>query len=169
MAITSEERNGNNRKFLILGIGNILLKDEGLGVRAIEYLRERFHIPPQVSILDGGTLGLALLSIIKEFNHIIVIDAVSSNGSPGTIYRIPANELPMVRPLMTSLHQFGVRDLLAIASLQGYNPDVVIIGMEPLDISPGLELTELIKERLPVVVDLVREELQGFGVSMVER
>ncbi len=159
----------DNKSFLILGVGNILLRDEGLGVRTIEYLKDRFSIPPEVSTIDGGTGGLALLSLIRDYDYIIIVDAIASQGSPGTLYRILGKELQKAPPLMTTAHQLGFQDLLAIAHLEGNNPDVVIIGMEPLDISPGLELSPLVRERLPQVADMVREELAEFGIDVREQ
>jgi len=159
----------NNKRFLILGVGNILLRDEGLGVRAAEYIKERYFIPEDVSIVDGGTGGLNLLSLIREFDYIIILDAVASRSSPGAIYRIPGKDLPKSPPLMTTAHQLGVQDMLAIADLEGCNPDVVIIGMEPKDISLGLELSNVVREMLPHIADMVAKELKGFGVDIREK
>jgi hydrogenase maturation protease len=158
-----------NKRFLILGVGNILLKDEGLGVRTIDYLQETYISPPNVSLIDGGTGGLNLLSLMKDYTHVIIIDAIAPNGSPGALYRIPSEELPKSPPMMTTAHQLGVQDMLALAHLEGYNPDVVIIGMEPLDMSPGLELSPLIQEKLPAIADMVRDELGKHGIVMEQQ
>jgi hydrogenase maturation protease len=159
--------NGKKR-VLVLGVGNILLGDEGLGVRAAEYIKEHFSLPPEVSVIDGGTGGLTLLKLLQDYNPVIIVDAVASRSSPGTLYRIPASDLPKAPPLMTTAHQLGVKDLLSLASLEGYDPEVVIIGMEPLDITPGLELSPLVKLRLPLMANLVKEELRRFGVKGVK-
>jgi hydrogenase maturation protease len=156
--------NGEKRA-LVLGVGNILLRDEGLGVRATEYIKDHFSFPPEVSVIDGGTGGLTLLKLLKDYDPVIILDAVASRSSPGTLYRIPASELPKAPPLMSTAHQLGVKELLSLASLEGYDPEVVIIGMEPLDMTPGLELSPLVKLRLPLVANLVREELRRFGVE----
>lgn len=158
-----------NKRFLVLGVGNILLKDEGLGVRVIEYLQEKYDPPSNVSFIDGGTGGLNLLSLMNDYTHIIIVDAIAPNGTPGALYRIPSEELPKSPPLMTTAHQLGVQDMLALAHLEGYNPDVVIIGMEPLDMSPGLDLSPLIQEKLPEIVSLVRDELRKLGVTMKQQ
>ncbi len=153
---------------LILGVGNILLGDEGLGVRVTEYIKDRYSLPPGVSVMDGGTGGLTLLKLLRDYDPVIIVDAIASRSSPGTLYRIPASELPKAPPLMSTAHQLGVKDLLSLSCLEGYDPDVVIIGMEPLDISPGLELSPLINLRLPLVANMVREELKRFGMDLKE-
>lgn len=156
------------KNFLVLGVGNILLKDEGLGVRAVEYIIKRYRLPAGVTAVDGGTAGLALFSLVKEFEHIIILDAVAPKASPGAVYRIPGKDLPKSPPLMSTAHHLGVQDMLAIADLEGISPDVVIIGMEPKDMSVGLELSETIKERLPVIADMVVRELKGHGIELRE-
>lgn len=158
----------NNKRFLVLGVGNILLKDEGLGVRAVEYIIERYRLPAEVTVVDGGTAGLALFSLVKEFEHIIILDAVAPKVFPGAVYRIPGKDLPKSPPLMTSAHHLGVQEMLAIADLEGSSPDVVIIGMEPKDMSVGLELSNIVRERLPVIADMVVRELKSHGIELWE-
>ncbi|MBI5469086.1 MAG: HyaD/HybD family hydrogenase maturation endopeptidase [Deltaproteobacteria bacterium] len=156
------------KRFLVLGVGNILLKDEGLGVRAVEYIRERYSVPESVSLVDGGTGGLNLLSLMRDFGHIIIVDAVAPRTAPGTLYRIPGKMLPKTPLLMTTAHQLGVKEMLAIAALEGYDPDVVIIGMEPKEVSAGLELSSVVREKLPEAAGMVAKELQGLGVDIRE-
>lgn len=157
------------KRYLVLGVGNILLKDEGLGVRAVEYMREKYSVPDSVSLVDGGTGGLNLLSLMRDFDHIIILDAVAPRTTPGAIYRIPGAMLPKSPPLMTTAHQLGVQDMLAIAALEGYDPDVVVIGMEPKEVSVGLELSGVVREKLPDVAGMVEKELKGLGVKLRKR
>lgn len=152
------------KRALVLGIGNVLLKDEGLGVRTIEYFSERYGFGPEVACLDGGTSGLGLLSYIKDYSHLIVVDAVAASGPPGKVIRIPGEEAagwPALKS--TSAHQIGLRDLIEIAKFQGLNPELVIIGIIPKDITPGLELTPEASGSIPLAAEAVREELQRFG------
>lgn len=152
------------KKALVLGIGNILLKDEGLGVKAAEYFKRNFSFGPDVACLDGGTSGLGLLSYIRDFSHIIIIDAVSKAGKPGTIIRIPGEKVQgLPEKKSTSAHQIGVTDLLAIARFEGLNPQLVVIGIIPKDLSAGLELTPEAEQALPLVAEAIREELEEFG------
>lgn len=151
-------------KALVLGIGNVLLKDEGLGVRAIEYFKGHYSFGRDVSCLDGGTSGLGLLSHIKDFSHIIVVDAVSAGGAPGKVLRIHGDDIlkwPALKS--TTAHQIGLRDLIAIARSQGLSPELMVIGVVPKDTSAGLELTPEVKRALHSAAEAVREGLRGFG------
>ncbi|OGP19741.1 MAG: hypothetical protein A2054_02690 [Deltaproteobacteria bacterium GWA2_55_10] len=159
--------NRKRKKALVLGIGNILLRDEGLGVRAIEYFEGHFSFGPDVVCLDGGTSGLGLLSYIEDYSHIIIVDAVAANGAPGKIFRIPGEEVqkwPALKP--STAHQIGLRDLLAIAKFQGLSPELMIIGVIPKDISVGLKLTPEIKKAVPLAAKAIGEELQKFGFKI---
>lgn len=164
-----EGKMAKKKRYLVLGVGNILLKDEGLGVRAVEYIRERYSVPDSVSLIDGGTGGLNLLSLMRDFDHIIIVDAVAPRTTPGALYRIPGRELPKSPPLMTTAHQLGVQDMLAIAALEGCEAEVVVIGMEPKEVSVGLELSVVVREKLPEVAGMVAKELKGLGVELRKR
>lgn len=158
------------KKTLVLGLGNILLKDEGIGVRAIEAIKERFILPKGVECLDGGVAGLNLLPVIAGFDRLIIIDAVAKGSPPGTIERIRWREVKQVARLGATTHQIGAAELLSIAEFQGGAPrSIVIIGIAPLDVSYGEEPTELIKASLPGLIDAVKAELTGFGHILKER
>lgn len=155
--------NKDKKKALVLGIGNILLKDEGLGVRAIEFFEKMYSFDQEVSCMDGGTAGLALLSYIKDFSHIIIIDAVAANGHPGSILKFKGDEVLKGPPLKTSAHQLGVTDLLTLLKFEGYSPEVAIIGVIPEDYSAGLELSLSISKVLPEIAEAISYELSAFG------
>lgn len=152
------------KKALVLGIGNILLKDEGLGVRAAEYFEKNFSFGPDVACLDGGTSGLGLLTYIRDYSHLIIVDAVSASGEPGTIIRIPGEKVEGWPALKSSsAHQIGVKDLLAIARFEGLSPEVVVIGIIPKEMSAGLGLTPEGEKALPLAAEAIREELEKHG------
>lgn len=158
------------KKALVLGIGNILLKDEGLGVRAAEFFKRNFSFGPDVACLDGGTSGLGLLSYIRDYSHLIIVDAVTAAGEPGTVIRIPGEKLQSLPDLKSaSAHQIGVRDLLTIARFQGLSPELVVVGIIPKDISAGLELTPEAEKALPLAAEAIREELEKFGFKAHRR
>lgn len=161
---------GNGSRILILGVGNILLKDEGAGVRVVEYLRERFEFPESVSCIDGGTAGPALTSLLSAFDHAIIVDAVMYGSTPGTLYRIPADQISISPPVMATAHQIGIRDVLALVMLEndGHCPETVIIGVEPQEVSPGLELTPVVEAAVSRLASLVIEELGRLGVQTRE-
>jgi len=152
---------------VVLGVGNILLKDEGVGVRVVEQLGKRYLFPPEVELVDGGTLGLGLLSVIEGAGHLIIIDAVKNNQEPGTLYRFADDEIPEGVYQKISIHQVDLIETLTVAQAVGEKiPVKVVVGVEPLDISPwGMELTPVIEARVDDMVKLVLEELKRLGVK----
>ncbi len=154
-----------NGEVLILGVGNILLKDEGTGVRTVEHINSLYELPAGVEAADGGTGAFALISLIKGFRRLIVIDVVKAGGEPGAIYRIPGSEIESTPSLMTAAHSIGIADILKMAELEEVTPGVVVIGVEPLEISAGLELTGLMRDKLPEITEVVSEELELLGFA----
>ncbi|MBI5598694.1 MAG: HyaD/HybD family hydrogenase maturation endopeptidase [Deltaproteobacteria bacterium] len=154
------------KKILVLGVGNVLLSDEGLGVRAVERLAADYSIPPSVSLVDGGTGGLNLLPVIKGRAYVIIIDAIRGGQRPGAVYRLGAEKFSAARRPLSSLHGLGVKELLEAASLEGKLPGTIVLGMEPFDISPGLGLSPLIESRLPALIKSVEGELLKSGVRL---
>jgi len=153
-------------RILVLGIGNILFSDEGVGIRAIERLQERYQFPDNVSVLDGGTLGLSLLGIISEVDHLIVVDAVKNGGKPGSLYRMEGNDLPKRVRSKNSLHQVDFLETMTMCQALDYVPETVILGIEPLDIeSVSLELTPTILEKMDILMDMVLRELDRLGAK----
>lgn len=152
------------KRILVLGVGNILLHDEGVGVRVVERLDAEYDFSSNVELMDGGTLGLRLLDPISSADHVIVVDAVQNGLSPGTIYRLSAEELDRRLNFKNSLHQLNLVETLAYAEMLGNRPSAVIVGIEPADMSPwGLELTDTIQSRLPELCKRVLEEVRHAG------
>ena len=160
---------GHPLKVLVLGVGNILLCDEGVGVKAAESLMNGYDLPDEVTVADGGTGGPRLTSLMKGFGLVIILDAVKYGGEPGTLYRIPGDELKKSPPIMATAHEITIPDLLALAALEGIEPEVVIIGIEPKEITPSLELTDTVKDKLPRLVELTVEELEKRGFTVNKR
>lgn len=151
-----------NKRTLILDIGNLILKDEGIGVHVVRTLEEK-KLPPEVDLVDGGTATMDLLSVIYESERIIVIDALKAGGEPGTIYRCLPEDLMGASDRPLSLHQLGLLDVLGMSRQLGGNAAVIIIGVEPKEISWGLELTEELQAAVPKVIKAVKKELRGLG------
>ena len=153
-------------RILVLGIGNILFADEGVGIRAIERLQERYQFPDNVSVLDGGTLGLSLLGIISEVDHLIVVDAVKNGGEPGSLYRMEGNDLPKRIRSKNSLHQVDFLETMTMCHALDHVPETVILGIEPLDIeSVSLEPTPTILAKIDILTDMVLRELDRLGAK----
>ena len=151
----------------MLGMGNLLLEDEGLGVRALEILQQRYEIPPEVELLDGGTTGMGLLDDISEREHLIVLDAVQTGDPPGTLVRLAGDDVPVYFSMRISPHQLGLSDVLATLELSGEKPaEVVVLGLVPQSLEMSLELSELIAEKLDSLVGAAVTELGRLGYTL---
>ncbi len=152
-------------RVLILGVGNLLFTDEGVGIRVFEALMERWHFPANVSLCDGGTLGLNLLGVISEADHLIVVDAIRNSGEPGSLYRLTGEEVPRRIRAKNSLHQVDLLEALTLCQAIGPVPETVILGVEPEDItSVGIELTPAVSARLEDLAGMVLVELDRLGI-----
>jgi hydrogenase maturation protease len=153
---------------LVLGLGNILLKDEGIGVHVVQQLLKR-DLPANVEAIDGGTSGLDILLLQEGPYKLVVIDAMKAGRTPGTIYKthVKADETEQLARIFSkkkhstlSLHQVGLIDALLVAQKTNCAPDeVTIIGVEPGEIDGGLELTEQVKQKIPEIINTVLEEI----------
>lgn len=145
---------------VILGIGNELLSDEGIGVHIIKELQKMDNFPPEIEIYEGGTDGFGLLNIIVETDRLIVIDSLRGGSKPGTIYKFDIEDAPSSPDLFkTSVHQIGILEVINLSSLIGKTPKTTVIGVEPETISTGMELSEKIKAKIPRIIQLIFEEL----------
>ncbi|MHC4444883.1 MAG: hydrogenase maturation protease [Planctomycetota bacterium] len=145
---------------LILGIGNILLRDEGIGVRVIEAMRD-LELPEDVELYDGGTAGADLLDVICDRKKVIIIDAMDADCDPGTILRLTPDDLkPRASPGI-SLHEIGLLETLNMAKQLGSAPqEVIVLGIKPQWLNCGTELSSELKQAVPKVIELVLKELK---------
>lgn len=149
-------------RIMVLGVGNLLLKDDGIGVHTIRELQQR-ELPENVTLVEAGTAGHQLLSDFSEVDHLIVVDAVEAGAQAGAIFRFSPDDVPGGRESTTSLHQMSLLEVLEMARVMGSRPQTVIIGVQAADVSPwGTELTPEVAQRLPEVVDAVLAELRGI-------
>jgi hydrogenase maturation protease len=155
---------------LVLGLGNVLCTDDGVGVAAVHLLRRAHVLPEGVLAVDGGTLGLDLLPLVERAGRVILLDAVRADGPPGTLVRLDGDDVaPAVRERL-SPHQIGVADLLGGAALLDRYPDeVVIVGVVPASIELGLGCTPAIAARVPALVDGALGELARMGYRVTPR
>lgn len=148
------------RKVLILGVGNILLGDDGFGVHLINSLADT-PFPPNVQVLEAGTVSHQLIPLFRELDHLIIIDVVEAGDTPGSLFRFSPEDLQYTKEQMVSLHQISLVDVLTMAELTGGKPKTVIIAVQPKDVSNwSLELTEPVKAVIPKVKELIFEELK---------
>jgi len=150
---------------LILGIGNLLLKDEGVGVHVVKKLKE-MPLPANVEVLDGGTAGLDLVDFIEGRKKLIVIDAVNAGKKPGAIYRLTEENLDIKPKAITSFHEIDFLDALHMSEVMNSKPEeIVVIGIEPKDMSGGIELSPEVEERIPKIIEIVMKEVNSVGMS----
>ncbi len=146
----------------VVGVGNLLLSDEGIGVHIVRALRKT-HLPSHVSVFEFGTRGLEILDAVESFGRVVIVDAVRSGAAPGSIGRWRVGEIiDASAPSMVSLHQVDLLTTLKIGRATGKLPeDVVIVGIEPKDLSPGLELSPELKAKFQELLDLVLKEISN--------
>ena len=155
-------------EILVLGIGNVLLTDEGIGVRALKEIERRYTFPAGVELLDGGTAGIELLRHIRKRDYLIIIDAMKCDQEPGTVVRIEGNDVPAAFRTRISPHQLGLSDLLAAAMLTDELPkNLVLFGVEPESIDIGLDLTEAVEASVDKLIGAVADELRSIGCTLV--
>ncbi len=144
------------KKTLILGLGNILLSDEGLGVHIVNRILESgIVIPGDVEIIDGGTAGFDLLELMMGRKKIIVVDALRVDDAPGSIYRFPPEQIASSRNAM-SLHEIGIRELISTLRMLGHDPEIEIIGIVPSDVSTfNTYLSAAVENSMPRAIDMV--------------
>ena len=154
----------NDATILVLGVGNTLYTDEGLGVRAVEKLQATYTFSDNVTVHDGGTLGMKLMEYLINFSKVIVVDAVLCGETPGSIYRLTGDDLRKSLGFSHSMHQTDLVDTLIFCELVGNRPDTVVIGMEPFDYKTmNLELSEEVACKLDSMCDIVLQEITESG------
>jgi len=169
LATRPQKNHRDSGRILVLGLGNILLKDEGIGVHIVQKLQE-LSLLDNVEVIDGGTAGLDILLSQEGLGKLVVIDAMRAGKKPGTIYktRLKSEEKDRLGKIFSregkskiSLHQIGLGDALAAAEKINCAPgEIIIIGIEPKEIDYGLELTEEVKQRIPEIINTVLEEIK---------
>jgi hydrogenase maturation protease len=162
----THSRAGTENRFnvLVLGLGNVLLGDDGVGPLALARLERDYRVPPPVRLAEGGTLGLALLDEIAGARHLILVDAVATEEQPGTLVRLDGEAVMDAVRDRLSVHQVGVADLLDAARLIGRYPDsVVLLGIVPGRIGLSVTRTHAVDAALPALVAAVVEEVRAHG------
>ncbi len=144
---------GADRK-VVLGLGNILGRDEGLGVHALGPLRARLADTPGIEVLDGGVLGMGLLPIVESCSHLLLLDAVDAGRPPGTVIEINGPDIPLLARQKLSWHQLSFQEVLHLAASRDRRPTHLhLIGAQPADLSIGIGLSPEAETALPALVD----------------
>lgn len=155
---------------LVLGLGNVLLEDDGVGTAAVTLLRDGYDAPDGVRVLDGGTLGLSLLPYLDQADLVILVDAIRAEAPPGSIVRLEGDDVPPAVATRLSPHQIGVTDLLDGARwLDRYPTRVVLLGLVPQSLELGVGLSPRVADALPDLVRCVADEAAALGFSFTPK
>jgi len=156
-------------KALVLGVGNLLWADEGFGVRCVEMFAQRFAIPDNLTVADGGTQGLYLVDFLRTHDPVVIFDAVDFGDEPGAIRVVHNDDIPaFVAARKMSLHQAGLQDVIACARLLGGCAEhMVLIGVQPVELEDyGGSLRPAVRDRIPDALDIAAEYLAGHGIHL---
>ena len=155
-----------SNSIVLLGVGNILLTDEGFGVHVVNQLREDYVFNPPITILDGGTMGMELLTYMRGMTKLLLVDAINGGDAPGTVYEFPHEEMNTYFTEAISVHEVGMQDILRIRALQE-DPleDAIVIGVEPESLELGLTLSEATQAALEDVKARVLSVLSDWNVT----
>jgi hydrogenase maturation protease len=167
VTIPTVEPEVTEKKFItILGLGNILLQDEGFGVHFAQWFSERYRLPEQVNVIDGGTLGYVLLDTLSRCEHLIVIDVIKLKDLPGSLYRFTQEEMEIHMPPPTSAHEVKFADVICKAELMGELPEMTFLCIVPEKYGDlDMELTSAVKEKFPDMEKLLLKELSVHGIT----
>ena len=161
----------NKKDITVLGIGNLLMHDDGVGIHAIQTLMEKYSFEPTIRLIDGGTMGSELLPIFEESEKIIIVDAVNFNKEPGFIGTIENDDI--LKRLMTklSMHHLGLTDVLSHVKLLDIEPDqIYLVGIQPEDLNElTMELSEAVASRLDRMIEVVILKLKEWGIEATQK
>lgn len=152
-------------RILVLGIGNILLSDEAVGVRLVEALEQRYRLPAHVDVLDGGTSGMELMDAMANRDHLIVADAVVTGAAPGSVVVLRDDEIPTLFSGKISPHQLGLADvLMALRLTEEFPTRLTLVGVVPESLTPGIGLTATVGNAMNCALDALVAALGESGV-----
>jgi len=154
----------------VLGVGNILLSDEGFGVHIVNELYAAYNFEPEINLLDGGTMGMELLGFMHGTTKLLLVDAINGGEEPGTVYQFNHDEVEQYFTQHISVHEVGMQDILRIHAMQEKPlEDTVVIGVEPKHIEIGLELTPMIESVKDEVKQRIFNQLALWGVKVIPK
>lgn len=155
---------------LILGLGNCLIEDEGVGIAAIEYLQTHYDFPDEIELLDGGTSGMGLLDDLRNRENVIVLDAVNTGHQPGDLVVLRDEQVPAFFRSKVSPHQLALADVLAVLTLTNEQPrKISVIGVEPVSLKTRIGLSDPVKQQLTPMVEEVLQQLIEAGYIVTEK
>jgi hydrogenase maturation protease len=154
---------GTTSRIVVVGVGNLIHADDGLGVHALKRLERDSRLPGDVSLIDGGTFGIELLAYVTDATHLLLLDAVDVGEAPGALIRM-SNEQLCGLPCGASVHQLGVADLLATLPLvSDASREIVLLGVQPASTGWGTELSPPVEAAMEGLVEMAIEQLQCWS------
>jgi hydrogenase maturation protease len=149
---------------LVLGLGNLLCGDDGVGPVAVQWLLSEYAVPDGVSVLDGGTLGLSLLPYIEDAEQVLLVDAIRADQPPGSLVRLDGDDVATAVVARLSVHQVGVADVLDAARWRDrYPARLTLLGLVPQTLELGMERSPAVAAQLPVLIDRIVAEAHDLG------
>lgn len=153
----------------VIGVGNVLLSDEGFGVHVVTELRRRYRFEPEIQLIDGGTMGMELLGFMEPFERLILIDAIEGNKPAGTLFWLDNSKVQHYFTQSVSAHEVGVQDLLFIRSMSTTPiKEAAVIGVQPVSLEPALELTDEVSAQVEPAIEHCLTQLAEWGVTAIE-
>lgn len=153
----------NSNNITILGIGNTLYSDEGIGVQILPTLEEIFKDDQFVEVFDGSTDGMRLLGPVEDADYLIIIDAINAGKEGGTIITVEGDEVPAYFGVKMSIHQLGFQEVLAAAKMRDrYPKNIVMIGMQPTSLELGVELSKTNQEKVPELIEEIIKQVNHW-------
>jgi len=151
---------------VVLGLGNMLMADDGLGLAALARLDDNWFVPRGVSLVDGGTWGMNLLHIVENADNLLVFDAIDIGGPPGSIVRLEGKDIPRFLAQKVSPHQIDLREVLALAELRGMLPGrLVALGIQPGRVEMSTTLSPAVEAHLDQLAQMAAAQLQRWGFA----
>jgi hydrogenase maturation protease len=156
---------------LIIGLGNLLLSDEGVGIHVLRRLEQGFAFTPKIELVDGGTTGLDLLELFRQHDYILLLDALfAPEGAPGDIQILRNDAILAALSKKLSMHHLGISDVLALTRLLDYRPQqIALLGVVPENLELGTELSAPVERQLPAILSSVEAILRDWHIRMQSR
>jgi hydrogenase maturation protease len=152
---------------VVLGLGNMLMADDGVGLAALARLDEEWFVPRDVALVDGGTWGMNLLPVIEQADRVLILDAIDLGDPPGTLIRLEGDEIPRFLGMKLSPHQIDLREVLALAELRGTLPaEVIALGIQPEKVEMSTDFSPPVAARMDQLVHLAAEILHDWGIGV---
>ena len=157
-------------KNIVIGVGNVLFKDEGVGIYAAHYLEQNYEFDGDLEIMDGGTLGFKLMTFFQEYDNVIILDTVSIEDEPGSIFRLPSEVLLGMGQYRKTAHEVEIVEMLEICSVLDKHAQVTILGIIPEDIqSVKIGLTQKIEKAFMDLINQALKDIEALGVTVTKK